>query len=143
MKGSPPLRAFLLLLTLLAMGWPLMQLTRRTLHEEPSGGSVTLAENAPSVTEKIPLVLSATKAAELVEVRHLGAVVWSKENPAAQESLELNLTFPAEGIELTLTVRWSGKELAALRLQLTTPEGKELERSVWGAETVEAVVSFP
>ena len=146
MKGSPLLRACVLLTALLLLAWPLRRVTQDTSPDGPGGqaGKEAQQAEAPSATpQKLGLILSFTRGAERVELRHLGALVWEKDRPALRESLDLNLPFPTEGIELAVTVRWPGTELSALRLQLATPDGTELDRSAWGSETVEAVISFP
>lgn len=146
MKGSPLLRASILLTTLLLLAWPLRRVTLETSPEGPAvqaGREAQPAEASSATPQKLGLNLSFTRGAERIELRHLGALVWAKDRPALRESPELKLPFPTEGIELAVTVRWPGTELSALRLQLTTPDGTELERSAWGSETVEAVISFP
>jgi hypothetical protein len=143
MKGSPPLRALLTLGVLLALAWPLFRITQPASAGEHPLGEAAAAEKSAATVANIPLVLNFTRGAERIELRHLGEVVWSKDNPAAREALELNIPFPPEGIELGVQVQWTPGALSALRLQLTTPEGKELERSVWGEEATETIVSFP
>ena len=142
MKGSPLLRAGVLLTTLLLLVWPLRRVTRETSPEE-AGKEAQPSEAPPAPVQKLGLTLSFTREAERIELRHLGALVWEKDRPALRESLDLNLPFPKEGIELAVTIHWQGTELSALRFQLATPDGTELDRSAWGTETVEAVISFP
>lgn len=144
MRGSPLQRALLLLVALLALCVPLKRITRT----EASGGTPDPPADRPSETgdapvQKLGLLLSFTKGAERVELRHLGQPVWSKDHPGLQETADFSLPFPKEGIELAVSVRWPGEDLSAVRVRLTTPEGSELERSVWGGATVEAVLSFP
>ncbi len=93
----------------------------------------------------VPVVLTFSRAAARIEVRHLGKVIWSKEKPGLKETGEWSLVFPEEGVELGVQVDWPGEEEApaALRLQLTTPEGAELDRTVWGGGRFEAVIPFP
>jgi hypothetical protein len=146
MKGSPLLRAFVLLATLLLLAWPLRRVTLDTSPEGPgvqANKEPQPAEAPAASPQKLGLMLSFTRGAERIELRHLGALVWEKDRPALRELVDLNLPFPREGIELAVTVRWPGTDLSALRLQLTTPDGTELDRSAWGSETVEAVISFP
>lgn len=144
MTGSPLLRAVLLFTALLALAFPLRRVTQTDGEGSPAPAvALQPAAQAGATLQKLSLVLSFTKMAERVELRHLGKTVWSKESPGPREAVDLNLPFPAEGIELGVTVRWPGEELSALRLQLTTPDGTELDRSAWGAETMEAVLSFP
>jgi hypothetical protein len=143
-RGSPLLRALLLLAALLALSVPL----RRVTQPSPGGGvQFTAAEPSDKPTgvaaQTVALTLSLTRPAERIELQHLGKPVWSKDRPGLRETMDLSLPFPPEGIELAVTVRWQGAELSAMRLQLTTPDGTDLERSVWGQETVEAVLSFP
>ena len=40
-------------------------------------------------------------------------------------------------------MEWEGEEQSALRLQLVTPEGDEIDRSVWGQGALQSVVPFP
>ncbi len=142
MKGSPLLRAVLLLATLLLLAWPLSRVTGPAAQGQ-SRTELPAAEAPDAAPQKLTLILSFTRTAERIELRHLGAVVWAKDRPALRESVALNLPFPREGIELAVTVQWPGAELSALRFQLATPDGTELERSAWGAGTLEAVLSFP
>ena len=143
MKGSPLLRAVLLLATLLLLAWPLSRVTGPAPAQGQSRTELPAVEVLDAAPQKLPLILSFTRTAERIELRHLGAVVWAKDRPELRESVDLNLPFPREGLELAVTVQWPGAELSALRFQLATPDGTELERSAWGAGTLEAVLSFP
>ncbi len=144
MKGSPLLRALLLLAALLALSVPLRWVTQpETTGNAPSQEEARPSDSPPNTDQKLSLVLSFTRGAERIELRHLGKIVWSKEHPGLREVLDLSLPFPQEGVEVGVTVKWPGAELSALRLQLTTPDGTELDRSAWGSETMEAVLSFP
>jgi hypothetical protein len=123
----------------------LHQLTRRgdESSEAATIQSAAAASHLDETQERLPLVLTFSQAARRVELRHLGAVVWVKENPAPREALELKLPFPKEGLELGVAVVWLGETPAALRLQLTGPEGEDWERTVWGNASVETIVPFP
>ncbi len=144
MKGSPLLRAVLLFAGLLALAVPLRRVTQTDGNGSPAPvDAPEFTEAANATLQILPIVLSFTRMAERVELRHLGMTVWSKERPGLRERVELNLPFPREGIELGVTVKWPGEDLAALRLQLTTPDGTDLDRSAWGSDTMEAVLSFP
>jgi hypothetical protein len=143
-KGSPLLRALLLLASLLTLSVPLRWVTQpETTGISPAQAESQPSESANSTDRKLSLVLSFTRGADRVELRHLGKTFWSKEHPGPRETLDVSLPFPEEGIELGVMVKWPGQELSALRLQLTTPDGAELDRSAWGTETMEAVLSFP
>jgi hypothetical protein len=140
MKGSPLIRALVLAGVMLALGWPLHVLTEKSEAVQEHAPAQTA--ESPSVA-KIPVVLTFSRAARQVQLLHLGAVVWSKELPSLSEALELALPFPPEGLELGVKVEWGEPAAAALRIQMTTPEGTELERSVWGNASAEAIVPFP
>jgi len=143
MKGTPLLRAIVLLAVLLLLAWPLSRVTRPAVAEEPSDREAPVAEAPTAPPKKLSLTLSFSRSAERIELRHLGAVVWEKDRPGLKETLDLSIPFPQEGVELAVTVQWLGTDLSALRLQMATPDGTELERSAWGNETMEAVISFP
>ena len=140
MKGSPLTRALVLLGVIILLGWPLHRLTSQT--GQPSSQEAAAAV-APETAAAIPVVLTFSRPALKVEVRHLEKVVWARTTPALSERVELSIPFPKEGVELGVTVEWEGESIGALRMQLSPPEGSELERSVWGSGSVETVVSFP
>lgn len=142
MKGSPLVRALVLLGVLLLLSWPLSVLTRRS--DEKAADAAAEVAQVP-VVSRIPLVLTFSQAAARVEVSHLGKVVWSLEHPGRRAEAALEVPFPKEGIELSVAVQWEGQGdgEGALRLQLTGPDGTEYDRSVWGGKTTEAVVAFP
>ena len=148
MRGSPLLRALVLFGALVALAWPLRIVTRQTevppdaLENAPAASSAPSTE-APSQSVKIPLDVTFSMAAESIEVRNAGRVVWRKERPSLKERVELEMPFPKEGVELGVTVSWAEPQRAAVRLQLSTPEGVELDRSVWGEGKLEAIVPFP
>jgi len=142
MRGSPLLRAIGLFVTLLALGIPLRWLTRQQDALADSARTSDVAP-LPATNARIPVTLTFSHQASRAEIRHAGKAVWVIERPKADESCELQLPFPKEGIELGVTVEFEGDAYNALRLQLTGPEGTLYDRSVWGAHTVEAIVPFP
>lgn len=140
MKGSPLLRALVLAGVMLALAWPLHMLTRRGTE------TVELAGNRPpeaAATSEVPVELTFSRAAQKAELRHLGKVVWSKDQPALSERAELKVPFPPEGLELGVSVVWGEGAASALRIRLTAPDGGELDRTVWGTASVESIVPFP
>lgn len=140
MKGSPLTRALILLGVMLFSAWPLYVLTER------AGQAVVVDVPEKSAAEAAVLgtfLLTFSKPALRVELRHLGKVVWSREGPGIKETGELNVAFPKEGVELGVRVEWLGVEEGALRLQATSPAGVGMDRSVWGAGLVDEIVSFP
>jgi hypothetical protein len=139
MRGLPLLRAALTLCALLALGWPLQVITR------PAAENVAGPATAPvsDAVSKLPLKLTFSRTAKSAELLYSGKRVWFAEKPGVAVSLSLDLPFPKEGIELEARVEWEGEEQSALRLQLVTPEGDEIDRSVWGQGALQSIVPFP
>ena len=138
MRGSPLLRALLVFLAILALGWPLRRLTSASdaPREQPTAAAVEAKE--------IVLRLSFTLAPKSVKVLHLGREVWSETAPTAELAHTLKLAYPVEGIDLQFQIEWpAGAPLAAMRATLTDPDGNAHEHSVWGQGSVEEVVTFP
>jgi hypothetical protein len=129
----------LTLCALLALGWPLQVITRPAA-ENVAGPAIAPVSEAVS---KLPLKLTFSRAAKSAELLYSGKRVWFAEKPGVAVSLSFDLPFPKEGIELEARVDWEGEEPSALRLQLVTPEGDEIDRSVWGQGALQSIVPFP
>ena len=139
MRGSPLLRALLVFLAILALGWPLRRLTSASdaPREQPKAAAVEAKE--------IVLRLSFTLAPKWVTVLHLGREVWS-ESVAPGEEIEatLKLAYPDAGIDLQFQIEWpADAPLAAMRARLTDPAGEAHVKSVWGQGSMEETVTFP
>ena len=138
MRGSPLLRALLIFLAILALGWPLRRLTSASdaPREQPAA--------AVAVAKEISLRLSFTLIPKSVKVLHLGQEVWSENAPTAELQRALKLAYPDAGIDLQFQIEWpAGAPLAAMRTTLTDPDGEAHEHSVWGQGSTEEVVTFP
>ena len=138
MRGSPLLRALLVFLAILALGWPLRRLTSASdaPREQPTA--------AVAAAKEIGLRLSFTLVPKSVKVLHLGQEVWSESAPAAEMQRTLGLAYPDAGIDLQFQIEWpAGAPLAAMRATLTGPDEIAHEHSVWGQGRVEEVVTFP
>ena len=138
MRGSPLLRALLVFLAILALGWPLRRLT--SASDAPREQPVA----AVAVAKEIGLRLSFTLVPKSVKVLHLGQEVWSESAPTVEMERTLKLAYPDAGIDLQFQIEWpAGAPLAAMRATLTDPDGKAHEHSVWGQGSTEEVVTFP
>ncbi|MBS0657305.1 MAG: hypothetical protein JSR82_03540 [Verrucomicrobia bacterium] len=142
MRGSPLLRALLLLLGLGLFALPLWRLTR------PEVASKT-TESPESAATVEPLELRATflpgPPAEF-EVRHLGKPVWKVSGAEQAASGPLRLPFPAEGIDLELIGRWPpGQANGAVRLGVVRAGAPVVERVAWTKPdgTLSEVLTFP
>lgn len=137
MRGSPILRAVLVFVALLALAPLLWKMTRPVFADA--------VQKQPQV--KRPTVearLSFSTAAARVEILHLGRELWSKAAPAVAETFSAEIPWPREGIELRVLVAWpEGTRNAALRVRLTTPDGTEYDRTLWGDATADDVLKFP
>ncbi|MEI6873099.1 MAG: hypothetical protein WCL08_12520 [Verrucomicrobiota bacterium] len=145
MRGSPLVRALCVFLVVLGLGVRLHFWLNTQDSERLKAASTEAAAEAADVhaTATLPLVLSFSQKATRSEVRYLGKPVWTFEHPRLQEKGSLQIPFPKEGVELSVIVEFEGDAQAAMRLQLTGPDGTEYDRSLWGAHTVEAVIPFP
>ena len=142
MKGSPLLRAALTLCVLLALSWPLQVITR------PAEDVATPAQVAPSASvasagSQLPLKLTFSRPAKNAELLYSGKRIWFAERPPVSVSVTLDVPFPQEGIELEARAQWEDEDQSALRLQLTSPQGDEIDRSVWARQTLQVIVPFP
>lgn len=154
------MRALVVLCVLLALGWGLRAVTRTPGEGPPDTpadktvqpGTESLpqpdrmqqgAETASRDKASIPVQVTFSAPAKRAELRHLGKVVWSAEAPSAAQKFVLQLPFPPEGIELAARVEWVGSRPGALRIQLTAPDGTELDRTAWGEAVLETILPFP
>ncbi len=137
MRGSPILRAVLVFLALLALAPLLWKLTRPALAQ---------AVPKPQQEVKSAMVevrLSFSTSATRVVFQHLGRDVWSKDAPALSEDFSAQIPWPKEGVELHVLVNWpEGTRNGAMRVRLTAPDGTECDRSAWGDNTADDVLTF-
>jgi hypothetical protein len=109
-----------------------------TAFEAPGAGGRDPEQNA-SLSAQITFSAPAQSA----ELRHLGKVIWSAKHPPLTQKVTLQLPFPPEGVELAARVEWGAAGPCALRVQLTTPDGSELDRTAWGETQQETILPFP
>ena len=93
MRGSPLLRALLVFLAILALGWPLRQLTQAgdAPREQPKA--------VVAAAQEVGLRLAFTLVPKSVKVLHLGKEVWSETAPTAELEHALKLAYPDAGID--------------------------------------------
>ncbi len=119
------------------MAIPLWRLT----HERTEAAPV---EAAVSETggKAIHLQLSFTQMPREFKVLYSGKAVWTETAPRQDEARDLKIPFPPEGIDLQFEIGWTGDALAAAKIQVTIPDGRVIERSIWSKGTAEEVVTF-
>lgn len=142
MKGSPLLRAAVTLCVLLALSWPLKVITRPAEDVAPPVQEAPPAL-VPSAGSQLPLKITFSRPAKNAELLYSGKRIWFAERPPVSVSVTLDIPFPQEGMELEVRAQWEDEEQSALRLQLTTPQGDEIDRSVWARQTLQVIVPFP
>jgi hypothetical protein len=138
MRGSPLLRALLAFLAILALGWPLRELT--------GTASATRVPPKPAAAEEqgIGLRLECTVVPKSVKVLHLGELVWSEASPTAVMDHPLKFAYPEEGVDLQFQIEWPpDAPLAAVRVTLTDPAGDTYTKSIWGQGSADEVLTFP
>ncbi len=139
MRGSPLLRALLAFFAILALGWPLRELTGATDAPRTQPKIEAAAEE-----QEISLKLDFTALPRAVKVLHLGKEVWDETTPPASMERTLQLAYPEAGIDLQLQIEWpADAPLAAVRVTFTDPTGETHEKSLWGQGSVDDVVTFP
>src|SRR4051794_34568218 len=118
MRGSPLLRAFLVVAALLLLLIPLLRLTKAS-----TATAATVAPSKEEATKKaiaVHIELTSTRVPLQFEVLHLGKVVWSGVATQNQVQKELEIEFPKEGVDFELKGNWKeGDALNAVKLTVT------------------------
>ena len=138
MRGSPLLRSLAAFILILIAGIPLWRLTQEVRADRPVTPPEAVLEQ-----KAIHLHLSFTTLPSAVKVLHLGQALWEEKNPTIEMERDLAIPCPKEGIDLQFELTWPAEPLAAMRIQLTDPEGREHDKSVWGRGETSEVVTFP
>jgi len=137
MRGSPLLRVLLVVVALLAVLWPLRSLTTHRTEEPPD-----ISQRAPAAQSSVRLVLTSTTVPFTFEISHLGKTIWKGEATENSVAREVKMTFPSEGIDLLLDVRWQGEKQTAVKLEVTPEGGDAIARTLWGTTRINGVLTF-
>lgn len=139
MRGSPILRAVLVLAVLLLLLVPLNHLTKPVTVAAPRAE----ASLPPATATTVHLELTSTRPFKF-ELLHLGRVVWSGESTANQMRKDVSMEFPKEGVDLELKGSWPGEEsMAAIKLSVAPGEVQPVEKTTWGTKEFDEVLTFP
>ncbi|MBV8353597.1 MAG: hypothetical protein JOZ21_15120 [Verrucomicrobia bacterium] len=139
MRGSPLLRAVLVVLALLALLAPLRTLTNRRSEAAPS---LQQAAQSSAAKKKIRLELTSTTAPFKYQITSGGQPIWSGESDSPIAATDLELEFPPEGIDLVLDASWVEQKLTAVRLALTPQGSDTMAKTIWGTTNVSEVLTF-
>lgn len=140
MRGSPLLYAILAFVCIGLLGIPIQRLTGAT-SAEPA--PVAPERSEPAAAAKVPIVLEFTTVPRAARVKHLGKIIWSSDQPEMKAEAEFDLPWPEEGVDLLFEVTWpDDAPLSAARVTITSPEGEEQIRSIWGQGQATEVFTF-
>lgn len=140
MRGSPLLRAFIALLILLSLAFPL----RHFLQADPAEASAAAPAPAKeAAAQTVHLQINFTTPPAHFSVLSLGNEVWAESAPAAEVERDLSLVFPKEGVDLQFDLAWPEGTHAAAKVRLTSPDGTDYTKYVWGEGPASEVLSFP
>jgi hypothetical protein len=130
------LRAFLVLLALLALILPLRRLTSHQL-------APAVAVSSPSPDEaSVQLALVSTSTPFHFQISHLGQVIWEDDSSQPRLERRLRFSFPPEGVDLVVKASWPETKESALRVELTPADEPPIVRTFWGTREVDEVATF-
>jgi hypothetical protein len=137
MRGSPVLRAIVVVIVMLLAGIPLWRLTHTVaapMEETPS---------APKASSSVSLELTFAHPPSDFQILHLGKVIWEGKEPGETAHQTVAMEFPKEGIDLEIKANWpAGTPLTAVRLTVTRGDDNPIEKTVWGQGNLDEVLTF-
>ena len=136
MKGSPLLRALLVVIALLVLLWPLRNLTSHHAKGPPS------LPQTPATESNAHLGLTSTTFPFTFEISHLGKTIWKGEATENSVARDVQLIFPREGIDLLIDAKWEGQRQTAVKIDLTPEGGDTITKTLWSTTEVNDVLTF-
>jgi hypothetical protein len=138
MRGSPLLRAILIVIALLALLIPL-----RTLTSRRSETATPLEQAVPgSAKKRFRLELTSTTVPFKYQIAHDGKTIWSGESNSTTVATDVELRFPPEGIDLVIDASWNERKQTAVRLALISQDSAMMAKTIWGITSVSEVLTF-
>ena len=142
MRGSPLLRAFIAFVLIGLCGYPIWRLTQARAVS-PTQRSTEKRGDGGTKEHEAEIRLTFTAPPNSVKVLHLGKEIFGQSAPDAEIERVLALRWPADGVDLRFQVEWpEAAGLAAMRVQVTGPDGEEHDQSVWGTGATDEVLTF-
>lgn len=139
MRGSPLVRAVLIVIALLALLIPLRTLTsRRSVTTTP----LQPAAQVSTAKKKFRLELTSTTVPFKYKISSDGETIWSGDSNSPTVATDAELNFPPEGIDLVIDVSWTEKKQTAVRLVLIPPDSAMMAKTMWGTTSVSEVLTF-
>jgi hypothetical protein len=137
MRGSPLLRVLLVVIALLAVLWPLRSLTTHRAEEPPAA-----PQTAATVQSNVHVALTSTTFPFTFEISHLGKPIWKGEATESSVARDVQMTFPPEGVDLLIDVKWHGQRQTAVKVDVTPEGGDTITKTLWGTTQVNDVLTF-
>ena len=137
MRGSPLIRALLVLIVLAALLVPLRRLTSRQRPlpaQAPKSNTVS--------NKRFHLELTCTTSPFKYQITNSGQTVWNGYETSATTQTDLNLDFPPEGVDLVMDVAWDEKKPTAVRIVVKPSDDEETSQTAWGTTSVSEVVTI-
>ncbi len=127
---------------LILAGWPVWRIT----HAGAPPSFVATPTGSQPTTAKARLQVEFLPVPPLeFDAKYLGQSIWRGGGKLTEDSPPLEMTVPAEGVDLQITARWPAEiTTAAARIRLTTPDGATLERQAWTRQgpSLDEVLTF-
>ena len=139
MRGSPLVRAVLVVIALLVLLLPLRTLTRR---RSETAAPLPRAVEGAAEKKKFRLELTSTTVPFKYHITSGGETIWSGESNSTTVAKDSGLEFPPEGIDLAVDASWTETKPTAVRLVLIPQGSAAMTRTMWGTTSVSEVLTF-
>ncbi len=137
MRGSPLLRAAIVLAGLLLLLIPLRALTR---HSSPPPAQP--ASGPASAPAGLLVSIHSTRTPFAFRIEYLGKPVWEGESSSPEISKSLEIPFPAQGVDLAVSASWNEPGAAALRVELLPADDIPRTQFLWGDQNADEILTF-
>ncbi|HET9378173.1 MAG TPA: hypothetical protein VFO40_24610 [Chthoniobacterales bacterium] len=138
MRGSPLVQLLGLVFALVLLAIPLRYLTSAPRAETPPPNPDVTNSNPKPVELKL---LSSTVPFTF-EIQFLGKPLWAGTAQRATETKTVQIPFPPEGVDLTISARWANPGMAALQLTVTPADQPSLSQTLWGDGKVSDTITI-
>jgi hypothetical protein len=136
MRGSPLVRAILIISILLLAIFPLWKLTHKV-------EALPAVDSTPAPKASVHIALTFAHAPSGFQLLHLGKVIWEAKSPGESAQKEFPMEFPKEGIDLEIKATWPvSSPLTAVRVSVTPGNGGAIEKTAWGNGGLDEVLTF-
>lgn len=129
---------------LVLAGLPIWRLTHRRADAAHDAGRIAATADPQAPAIEVQLRIEFTSGPRTLRILHVNEELCAVENAPPVFERAVIIPWPAGGVDLRVQIGWAeGAPLAAARVTLTTPDGAEHARSIWGTGPTDEVVTFP